>query len=137
MSTQPDLSPRSLFINGEWIAAASGNTFDTINPATEETLTTVAKAGRDDVNHAVAAARAAMDEGKWPAMSAADRGRIVWKMGELLLQRADEVAHLETLDNGKPIFESRYVDIPSAASVFQYYAGFTGNLLYAESILAN
>jgi acyl-CoA reductase-like NAD-dependent aldehyde dehydrogenase len=124
MSTQPDLSPRSLFINGEWIAAASGNTFDTINPATEETLTTVAKAGKDDVNHAVAAARAAMDEGKWPAMSAADRGRIIWKMGDLLLQRADEVAQLETLDNGKPIFESRYVDIPSAAGVFQYYAGF-------------
>jgi acyl-CoA reductase-like NAD-dependent aldehyde dehydrogenase len=124
MTAQPDLSPRSLYINGEWVPAASGKTFDTINPATEETLTSIAQAGAEDVNRAVAVARAAMDDGPWPKMSAAERGRLVWKMGELLLERADEVAALETLDNGKPIFESRYVDIPSAASVFSYYAGF-------------
>jgi aldehyde dehydrogenase (NAD+) len=122
-SPETKVSPRKLFINGEWVDAASGETFETVNPATEEVVTTVAKAGPEDVNRAVAAARKAFEEGPWPKMSASERGRIVWKMGDLLMQHADEVARLETLDNGKPIFESK-IDTGASANVFFYYAGF-------------
>jgi len=116
--------PRQLFIDGAWVDAADGQTFATTNPATEEVIAAVAQAGTEDVDRAVAAARRAFEEGPWPKMSASERGRIVWKIGQILMDRADEVARLETLDNGKPIFESRQIDIPSAADVFFYYAGF-------------
>ncbi len=116
--------PRKLFIGGEWTAAATGQTFETVNPATEEVLAVVARAGTEDVNRAVTAARRAFEDGPWPKMSASERGRLIWKMGDLLMERADEVARIETLDNGKPIFESRQVDVPAAADVFFYFAGY-------------
>jgi aldehyde dehydrogenase (NAD+) len=113
---------KRLFINGEWRNAASGKTIDVVNPATEEVIAQVGSAERSDVDAAVEAARGAFD-GAWAKLSARDRGRLVWKIGERLMERADEVARLETLHNGKPIFESRHIEIPAAAECFQYYAG--------------
>lgn len=115
--------PGKLFIGGQWLDAADGKTYATLNPATGETLTVVAEAGERDADAAVQAARKAFDSGKWPEMSASDRGRILWRLGDLVEKHADELATLETLDNGKPIFESRYVDIPMVAEVFRYFAG--------------
>ncbi len=112
-----------LFIAGNWVDARSGRSFETLNPSTNEVLARVAEAGEPEVDAAVDAARRAFEEGPWPRMSAADRGRILWRIADLLMQKADEVARIETLDNGKPIFESRQVDIPLVAEIFQYYAG--------------
>ena len=120
--TLAPVAPARLLINGESIDAASGKTFTTTNPATEEPITTVAEAGVEDVARAVAAARAAF-EGPWAKMRPAERQRILWKLGELVMSHADELARLETLDNGKPIFESRQIDVPMVAGCFQYFAG--------------
>jgi len=117
-----------LFIGGRWSDARSGRTFETTNPATGETLARVAEADEADVEAAVSAARRAFDEGPWPKMGAAERGRLLWRIADLLMQHADEVARIETLDNGKPIFESRQVDIPLVAEIFQYYAGWATKL---------
>jgi aldehyde dehydrogenase (NAD+) len=111
-----------LLINGEWRDAASGRTIPVINPATEEVIAHVPSAGQEDVDTAVAAARAAL-KGPWARMSARDRGRLLWKLGERLLERADEIARLETLHNGKPIFEARQIEVPASAECLQYYAG--------------
>jgi len=116
-------APAKLFINGEFRDAKNGATFVTVNPATEEPITEVAAASVEDVDAAVDAARAAFGAGTWAEMPARERGRVIWRIGELLRERVEEVAILETIDNGKPIFESRYVDIPMVADVFQYYAG--------------
>ena len=115
--------PGKLIINGEAVDAASGKTFTTVNPATEEPICEVAEAGPEDVDRAVKAARAAFDSGPWPKMKPAERQRLLWKWSELIEQHADEIARLETLDNGKPIFESRLVDIPMVVNTFQYFAG--------------
>ena len=117
-----DLGPLPMFIGGEWTAAASGATQPVVNPATEDVIATVPSSTQADVDRAVAAARAAL-AGPWAQLSARERGRLVWKLGQELMNRADEVGRLETLHNGKPIFESRYVDIPSAAECLEYYAG--------------
>src|SRR5690348_4766767 len=118
---------RQLFINGEWRDAAAAKTIDVVNPATEEVIAEVAAAEQADVDAAVAAARAALD-GPWSRLSARERGRLVWRLGEKLLDRADEIARLETLHNGKPIFESRQIEVPAAAECFQYYAGWADKL---------
>jgi len=118
---------KQLFINGEWKGAAGGKTIEVVNPATEEVIAEVASADRADLDAAVAAARAALD-GPWGKMSARERGRIVWKIGEKLLERADEIARLETLHNGKPIFESRQIEVPASAECFQYYAGWADKI---------
>jgi acyl-CoA reductase-like NAD-dependent aldehyde dehydrogenase len=125
VATKAKIEPGKLLIGGEWTAAAGGNTFKTINPATGEVLTEIAEASAEDVNRAVTAARAAFDDpnGKWQKMSASDRGRLIWKLADLMERDIDELAELETLDNGKPIFESRYVDMPMAIDVMRYYAG--------------
>ncbi|MDZ7267246.1 MAG: aldehyde dehydrogenase family protein [candidate division KSB1 bacterium] len=111
-----------LFINGKWEEAASGRTFPTINPATTEVIAHVAEGDAADIDRAVKAAVAAL-EGPWGRMDAAQRGRILWKMGERILARADELARLETLDNGKTITESSRIDVPYAADLYFYYAG--------------
>jgi acyl-CoA reductase-like NAD-dependent aldehyde dehydrogenase len=134
--TLAPVSPAKLIINGEAVDAASGRTFNTVNPATEEVITQVAEAGPEDVDRAVAAARAAFESGPWPRMRAAERQRILWKLGDLILQHADEIARLETLDNGKPIFESRQVDVPMVASCFHYFAGWATKL-YGDTIPVN
>ena len=123
VSTQPSVLNTQLFIGGRWEDAASGRRFDVMNPATGRVLAQVSEGDAADVDRAVAAARKAFETGPWPAMAAADRGKLLWKIGSLIEKYADELAQLETLNNGKPIFESRYVDIPFVAEVFQYYAG--------------
>ncbi len=137
-ATKARIAPGKLLVNGEWIDAASGQTFETINPATAEPLTTIADAGASDVDAAVQAARHAFDDvaGSWRKMSASERGRLLWKIADLVEQNIDEFAELETLDNGKPIFESRYVDMPMVADVFRYYAGWATKI-HGETVNVN
>ena len=122
-ATKTKLSPGRLLIDGQWIEAA--NRFATTNPATGEVLTQIAEASATDVDRAVAAARRAFEDrsGPWRKMSASERGRLIWRLADLLEKNIDEFAELETLDNGKPIFESRYVDMPMVIDVLRYYAG--------------
>jgi aldehyde dehydrogenase (NAD+) len=119
---------KGLFINNEWRAAGSGKTMEVINPATEDVCASVASAGAEDLNAAVEAARAAF-EGPWAKLSARERGRLVRRMGERLMERADEISRLETLHNGKPISESRHVEIPAAAECFEYYGGWSDKVM--------
>ncbi|HXX01781.1 MAG TPA: aldehyde dehydrogenase family protein, partial [Candidatus Acidoferrales bacterium] len=122
-ATKVKIAPGRLLIDGQWVEAS--RSFDTINPATGEVLTQVAEASSADVDHAVAAARRAFEDrnGAWRKLSASERGRLLWKLADLLEKNIDEFAELETLDNGKPIFESRYVDMPMVIDVLRYYAG--------------
>src|SRR4051812_9801097 len=125
MSTpQPQTTPRryQLFIDGQFVDAESGKTFATPNPATGETFAEVAEADQSDIDKAVSAARRAF-EGKWSKISARDRGRLMFKLAQLIEERAPELAQLETQDNGKPIRESLYVDLPQVAENFEYFAG--------------
>jgi acyl-CoA reductase-like NAD-dependent aldehyde dehydrogenase len=112
-----------LFIGGTWRAPVSGETYATINPATEEESARVGKGDERDMDLAVQAARKAFDSGPWPRMSASERGRIVWKLGDLIMGNLDEMARLESLCTGKTLFDSGKVEIPFAAEVFRYYAG--------------
>lgn len=125
MATAPQLQikPGKLFIGGKWVDSASGKSFPTINPATGEVITQVAEGDERDVDAAVQAARKAYESAPWAEMSASDRGKILWKIGDLIDKYNEELGTLETLDNGKPIFESRHVDMPMVAEVFRYYAG--------------
>jgi phenylacetaldehyde dehydrogenase len=116
-------APRKLFINGQWTDAASGKTFATPNPATGETLANVAEGDAEDINRAVRAARAAFEDGPWSRLTASDRGRLIWKIGDLILEHADELAQLESLDNGKPVAVARAADVELAADLFHYMAG--------------
>lgn len=122
-ATTTAITPGKLLIGGEWVNGAK--TFATLNPATGETLADIAEASAADVDRAVAAARACFDDpkSKWRVMSASERGRLLWKLADLMERDIDELSRLETLDNGKPIFESRYVDMPMAIDVMRYYAG--------------
>jgi acyl-CoA reductase-like NAD-dependent aldehyde dehydrogenase len=119
---------KQLFINNEWRPASSGKTMPVTNPATEEVIVEVPSADKTDVDLAVEAARAAL-AGPWSRLSARERGRLVRKLGERLMERADEVARLETLHNGKPISESRYIEIPAAAECFEYYGGWSDKVM--------
>ncbi len=119
-----------LFIDGEFVAPAAGETFATLNPATEEPLAEVARADAVDVDRAVAAARAAYD-GVWGKMRGAERAKHVFRVARIIQERARELAVLESLDNGKPIRESRDVDVPLAAAWFFYYGGWADKLEYA------
>jgi betaine-aldehyde dehydrogenase len=111
-----------LFIDGQWVDSESGKTFKTPNPATGDTLAEVAEADKADIDKAVAAARRAF-EGKWSKMSARDRGRLLYKLSQLIEQNAADLAAIETADNGKPIKESLYVDLPQVVENFEYFAG--------------
>src|SRR3984885_8724414 len=118
-----DGKPKRMLIGGKWVEAASGKTFETRNPATGEVLARVAEGDREDIDRAVKAARRAFEEGPWSETLPADRSRLLWKISELIDQHRDELAELETLDNGKPVFFSRAVDVPSAIGTFRYFAG--------------
>jgi aldehyde dehydrogenase (NAD+) len=122
-STKATIAPGRLLIDGQWVDGTK--TFDTVNPATGETLTQVVEASDADVNRAVEAARRAFDgkNGPWRKMHASERGRLIWRLADLVEEHIDELAELETLDNGKPIFESRNVDMPMVIDVLRYYAG--------------
>src|SRR5690348_9079748 len=114
---------QKLFINGKWVDAASGKTFPTYDPSTGEVLAKVAEGDREDINRAVKAARAAFDSGPWPKLTASERGRMIWKLGDLIEQHLEEFAELESLDNGKPLKVARAADVPLAVDLFRYMAG--------------
>ncbi len=116
-------SPRQLFINGQWTDAASGKTFETPNPATGEILARIAEGDAEDINRAVRAARRAFEDGPWSRMTPSERGRIIWRIGDLIIEHADELAQLESLDNGKPFAVAQAADVPLAADMFHYMAG--------------
>jgi len=123
LAAKVKIEPGQLLIDGQWVDGAKK--FDTINPATGEVLTQIAEGSSADVDRAVEAARRALEDrnGPWRKLSASERGRLIWKLADLVEKNIDEFAELETLDNGKPIFESRYVDMPMVIDVLRYYAG--------------
>ena len=116
-------TPRQLFVNGQWADAASGRTFETPNPATGENLALIAEGDAEDVDRAVQAARSAFDDGPWSKMTPSERGRIIWKIGDLIYEHQDELAQLESLDNGKPYAVAKVADVALSADMFQYMAG--------------
>jgi aldehyde dehydrogenase (NAD+) len=123
-------SSYGLFINGEFTEPVAGTVFKTVNPATEEVLAEVSEAGDADVDRAVRAARAAYDR-VWSKLPGRERGKYLFRIARLIQERSRELAVLESLDNGKPIRESRDVDVPLAAAHFFYYAGWADKLEHA------
>jgi aldehyde dehydrogenase (NAD+) len=117
-----------LLIDGLWRDSVSGKTFETVNPATEELIADVAEGDAVDIDLAVKAARKAFDSGPWRRMDARDRGRLLNKLADLIEDHIDELAHLESLDNGKPISESRHADLPLVIDCFRYYAGWADKI---------
>ena len=116
-------APKKLLINGKWVAAASGKTFEVKNPATGDVIALAAEGDKADVEAAVIAARRAFETGAWPSLTPSDRAKIIWRIGDLITKYADELAELESLDNGKPIGVAKAADVPLAADIFQYMAG--------------
>jgi phenylacetaldehyde dehydrogenase len=114
-----------MLINGKWVDAVSGKTFPTFNPATGEVLAHVAEGDREDIDRAVKAARAAFETGPWSRLTASERGRLIWKLADLLEENLEEFATLETLDNGKPLKVARAADVPLAVDLFRYMAGWS------------
>src|SRR5690606_18906486 len=121
------LAQDRLYIDGEWSDAAGGGRFETIHPANGETIASVAEGAAADIDRAVAAARAAFRNPKWRRMDAPDRGAILWRMADVMERRADALARLETLDNGKPIREAK-IDVRQSIDALRYYAGWTTKL---------
>ncbi|KIZ05750.1 aldehyde dehydrogenase (NAD+) [Monoraphidium neglectum] len=119
---------KKLFIDGEWHDAVSGKTLPVEDPRTGEEILRVAEGDKADVDKAVIAARRAFDEGPWPRMSAKERGRLMFKLADLMERDAEELAQLETLDNGKPIWYSRNADIPLSYDHIRYYAGWADKI---------
>lgn len=117
--------PRKMLIGGQWLPAASGKTFEVVNPATEEVIAHVAEGEAEDIDRAVKAARKAFESGPWPEMTPSARGRLISRIGDLILDNLDEFAELESLDNGKPITIARVADVPLAADMFHYMSGWT------------
>jgi phenylacetaldehyde dehydrogenase len=117
-------APHNLLVDGQWVPAQSGKTFASINPATEETLAEVAHGEAGDIEVAVQAARRAFDDdSEWRRMNASDRGKVIWRIGDLIEENAEELAMLESLDNGKPFSVAKAADVPLAADLFHYMAG--------------
>jgi phenylacetaldehyde dehydrogenase len=114
---------QKMLINGKWVEAASGKTFPTYNPATGEVLSHVAEGDREDIDRAVKAARAAFEKGPWAKISPSERGRMMWRLADLIEKHTEEFAQLESLDNGKPLKIARIADLPLAVDHFRYYAG--------------
>ena len=115
--------PRKLLIGGKWVDAASGKTFATLNPATEDVLAQVAEGDSADIDKAVKCARLAFEDGPWRRMTPSERGKLIWKLADLLEQHLDEFASLESLDNGKPRIIAAVADVPLAVDLFRYMAG--------------
>lgn len=124
---QPKVHQTQCFIDGRWTPAASGKTFDTVNPATEEVIAQVAEGDAADIDLAAQAARKALS-GPWGRMDARDRGRLMHKLADLIEEEADDIAALETLDNGKPIRDARGADLPLTVDCLRYYAGFADKI---------
>ncbi len=117
----------ALFINNEWRDAASGGTLEVVNPATEESIADVQSGGEDDVAAAVTAARTCLESDEWRGISPRKRGEMLYRAGELLVERRNDIARLETLQNGKPLFESK-IDVAMTAETLKYYAGWADKL---------
>ena len=116
-------SPRKMLINGKWVDSVSGKTFPTYDPSTGKEMAYIAEGDKADINLAVTAARNAFEKGPWRKMSASERGRLIWKLGDLLEKYTEEFAQLESLDNGKPVAIARVADVPLAVDLFRYMAG--------------
>jgi phenylacetaldehyde dehydrogenase len=114
---------KKLLIGGQWVESKSGATFSTVDPATEQDICEVAHGSADDIDRAVEAARSAFEDGPWPAMTASERGRTLWRLADLMERHADELAELEALDNGKPYSVARGADVALAIDMFRYMAG--------------
>jgi aldehyde dehydrogenase (NAD+) len=128
MSPQAVASPARLLINNKWVESQSGRTFATTNPATAEETCQVAEADAADVDTAVAAARAAFENRTWRRMAASERGRLLYRLADLMEKNIDELARLESLDNGKALRESRRVDLPMSIACYRYFAGWADKI---------
>lgn len=115
--------PQQMYVDGQWVESATGRRFDTVDPATEQVITTVPHSDAEDVERAVRAARRAFEDGPWPAMTPAERQRMIWRIAEGITARADQFAELESIDNGKSVAVAKAVDVTWAAEIFYYYAG--------------
>src|SRR5437016_7333938 len=125
----PKVKPQEpMFIAGKWQDSVSGKTFPTLNPATGETICQVAEGDKADVDLAVKAARKAFEEGPWSRMNASDRGRLINKLADKIEEHAEELASLESLDNGKPLRDSTHIDLPATVKCFRYYAGWADKI---------
>jgi len=123
-----DAGPQKHLIDGRWVASADGATFEVINPSDESILGRVAQGSKIDVDKAVAAARRSFDKGSWRNMSCHERSRILYKLSDLIEQHKEELAQLESLDNGKPIAVARAADVPLTVEHFRYYAGWADKI---------
>jgi len=127
-TARPKIRQTKMLIDGKWVDSTSGKTFETINPATGEVIARVAEGDKADVDKAVKAARKAFDRGPWRKMNARQRGRLLYRLADLIEQNFDELAALETLDNGKPIRDSRTADLPLVLDCYRYYAGWADKI---------
>lgn len=127
-SRKPTVSDRKMLIDGQWIDAASGKTFETLDPSTGEVICRVAEGDAADVDRAVKAARKAFESGPWPKMTAAERGRILHRLADLIEQHQEELAALESLDNGKPYTVALAADLPLTIKCYRYYAGWADKI---------
>lgn len=125
---QPQVLHTDCFIGGKWLPAASGKTFATINPATEQPIAEIAEGDKEDIDLAVDAARRAFESGPWSTMDARDRGRLIYRLADLIEGELEELAALESLDNGKPVSDARAADLPLVIDCLRYYAGFADKI---------
>jgi aldehyde dehydrogenase (NAD+) len=130
MPTEPQTSPTAtkLLINNRWVPSESGKTFATVNPSTGEEICQVAEADAVDVDNAVQAARRAFDEGPWKKMRASERGRLLHRLADLIEQNAEQLARLETIDNGKPLSIAKAVDVTKTIACYRYFAGWADKI---------
>lgn len=124
----PEVKDQPLLIGGKWQDSVSGKTFETINPATGEVICQVAEGDKADVDLAVKAARKAFEEGPWAKMNASERGRLLNKLADLIEKNQDELAALESLDNGKPLRDAKAADLPLTVKCYRYYAGWADKI---------
>lgn len=125
---KPKVADQQMLINGKWVKSVSGKTFETLNPATGEVICRVAEGDKADVDLAVKAARAAFETGPWSRMAAAERGLLLGKLADAVDAHKDELAALESLDNGKPIADSLAADLPLTSACYRYYAGWADKI---------
>jgi len=123
------LKPRRMLINGQWVEAESSRTFPTYDPATGQVICQVASGDKADIDKAVKAARAAFESGPWRSLTPSERGKLLWKLADLLEKNTEEFARLESLDNGKPLAVARVADVPLAVDLFRYMAGWATKVL--------
>ena len=131
--SNPTIRQTQIFVDGQWIPAQSGKTFNTINPSNEEVIAQVAEGDVADVARAVEAARRAFDEGPWPRLNARERGKIIHRLCDLIDAEIDELAAIESLDNGKPVKDARHVDLPLAVECLRYYAGWADKYMVGRN----